>query len=62
MHDRDNSDDSEAWRNLRMSETSGRPLGSNAWIEALEQKSGRTLKAQKRGPKPKLSAFSKLEP
>ncbi|MBA3940098.1 MAG: transposase [Sphingopyxis sp.] len=44
-------DDGTAWRQLRMSETSGRPLGSEAWIEALEARTGRTLKAQKRGPK-----------
>jgi putative transposase len=61
----DGSDDSEAWRVLRMSETSGRPLGGDEWLDALEEKSGRTLKAQKRGPKPKpkqLSVFSKLAP
>jgi len=46
-------DDEDAWRGLRMSETSGRPLGSDAWIEVLEAKTGRTLKPQKRGPKPR---------
>jgi len=45
-------DDAAAWRGLRISETSGRPLGSDAWIEALEAKTGRTLKLQKRGPTP----------
>ena len=44
-------DEAVTWRNLRMSETSGRPLGSAAWIEALEARTGRTLKPQKRGPK-----------
>jgi hypothetical protein len=34
-----------------MSETSGRPLGSSKWLDVLEAKSGRVLKAQKRGPK-----------
>jgi putative transposase len=34
-----------------MSATSGRPLGSAAWLDALEEKTGRTLKPQKRGPK-----------
>jgi putative transposase len=37
-----------------MSETSGRPLGSAEWLEALEERTGRVLKAQKRGPKPKV--------
>lgn len=58
-------DDEAAWRGLRMSETSGRPLGSDAWLEALEAKTGRTLKPRKRGPKPKSlesGVFSKLTP
>jgi putative transposase len=45
--------DEAAWRALRMSETSGRPLGNAEWLDDLEARSGRTLKAQKRGPKPK---------
>lgn len=49
----DPADDDAAWRALRMSETSGRPLGSDAWLEALEARTGRTLKPRKRGPKPK---------
>jgi putative transposase len=36
---------------LRMSETTGRPLGSEAWLDALEAQTGRALKPQKRGPK-----------
>ncbi len=47
-----------AWRGLRMSETSGRPLGSAAWLEAMEAKTGRTLQPQKRGPKPKTRIIS----
>jgi putative transposase len=43
--------DAEQWRRLRMAETSGRPLGSDAWLEALEAQTGRALKPQKRGPK-----------
>jgi putative transposase len=46
-------DDEPAWRALRMAETSGRPLGGEDWLDALEEKSGRVLKPQKRGPKPK---------
>jgi putative transposase len=47
------SADEAAWRALRMSETSGRPLGDTEWLDALEAKTGRTLKPQKRGPKGK---------
>jgi putative transposase len=47
----DMASDAEQWRRLRMSETSGRPLGSEAWLEALEAQTGRALKPQKRGPK-----------
>lgn len=55
-------DHGNAWRSLRQSETSGRPLGSTAWIAQLEAKTGRTLAPQKRGPKPKNRSFSKVEP
>lgn len=40
-----------AYRALRQSETTGRPLGSDDWLDELEQQTGRVLKAQKRGPK-----------
>jgi len=43
--------DEAAWKRLRMSETSGRPLCSDEWIGMLEEKTGRSLKPQKRGPK-----------
>jgi putative transposase len=54
----------EAWRALRRSETTGRPLGGAEWIAAIEAKTGRRLAPQKRGPKPKaaIGAFSKLSP
>jgi putative transposase len=45
------AEDQQASRALRMAETSGRPLGSAAWVEELERQSGRTLAAQRRGPK-----------
>lgn len=47
----DGSYDEVEFKRLRQSETTGRPLGSDAWIEKLESITGRTLKAQKRGPK-----------
>jgi putative transposase len=33
----------------------GRPLGSTAFIGALESATGRSLKPRKRGPKPKAA-------
>lgn len=62
--DTEPDDDGESWRRLRMSETSGRPLGGEAWLDQLEARSGRTLKPRKRGPKPKteFGVFSKLAP
>lgn len=54
--DADPDDGEEAWRRLRMSETSGRPLGGDAWLSALETATGRPLKPRKRGPKPRIEA------
>lgn len=42
---------------LRRSESSGRPLGSEAWIAQLETSTGRALAPQKRGPKPRVSVI-----
>jgi putative transposase len=47
----------DAWRALRRSETSGRPLGAADWIADLEARTGRTLAPQKRGPKPRDSVI-----
>jgi putative transposase len=55
-------DHGDAWRALRRAETTGRPLGAPDWIAALEAKTGRSLAPQKRGPKPRIDAFSKLAP
>jgi putative transposase len=55
-------DCTEAWRALRRSETSGRPLGNAGWIADLEGRTGRTMAPQKRGPKPRERLFSKLAP
>jgi putative transposase len=52
------ADDSSVFKPLRQSETTGRPLGSEAWIEKIEKSTGRTLKAQKRGPKKKTKPFN----
>jgi putative transposase len=37
------ADDADVWQALRRSETSGRPLGSAAWLQQLESRTGRTL-------------------
>ena len=47
--------ESHAFRVLRQSETTGRPLGSDKWVAKLEALTGRQLKPQKRGPKKKNS-------
>ncbi|MDP6176074.1 MAG: hypothetical protein QGF09_18090, partial [Rhodospirillales bacterium] len=41
----------EDLRHLRGLETTGRPAGSESFIEALESRLGRSLKKQKPGPK-----------
>ena len=46
-------DVTEAFKRLRQSETTGRPLGSEDWIEKLAAMTGRELKAKKRGRKRK---------
>ena len=57
--------DAAAWTALRKSESTGRPIGSAGWLEDLERKTGRELKARRRGPMPKEKAaaeLSKLSP
>jgi len=51
-------DVSDAFRALRQSETTGRPLGADGWVEKLEILTGRQLKPQKRGPKRKVAEDS----
>ena len=53
-------EDAAAFKALRQSETTGRPLGSAGWITALERRSGRTLAPQKRGRKSR--EIGKLSP
>ncbi len=50
------SEDSAAFMPLRQSETTGRPLGSEEWIDKIEKVIGRTLKPQKRGPRKKTKS------
>lgn len=51
-------DSTEAYRMLRQSETTGRPLGTEKWIEKLSALTGRELKPKKRGPKGKVMSGS----
>jgi len=53
-------EDASAFKALRQSETTGRPLGSAGWITALERRSARTLAPQKRGRK--IREIGKLSP
>jgi len=45
--------DAELFDRLRAAESVGRPLGSATFVGRIERLTGRTLKAGKRGPKPK---------
>lgn len=45
-------DEPAAFNALRRSETTGRPLGDEAWVDQLERQTNRAVKPQKRGPKP----------
>jgi putative transposase len=44
---------------LRRAELTGRPLGGTAFLTRLEKRLGRTLRPQKRGPKPKTEKGGK---
>ena len=44
---------SDVFKRLRQSETTGRPLGSQDWIDKLTAMTGQELNAKKRGPKEK---------
>jgi len=56
--------DDAGWAELRKSESTGRPVGSERWLAELEQRTGRRLRPGKRGPKKSRagSEFSKLSP
>ncbi|MCY6380528.1 transposase [Hoeflea prorocentri] len=45
-------DEAKAYGALRRAETVGRPIGDTDWLKRLEQQTGRTLSARKRGRKP----------
>ena len=47
---------------LRRSESTGRPLGSSAFLDRVEALLGRDPKPSKRGPRPKRGELSALSP
>ena len=47
----ESAEDEERTKRLRRGESVGRPIGSTAWLEALEQQRGRQFKPGKRGRK-----------
>lgn len=57
--------DSATWAALRRSESTGRPVGGEQWLAALQSRCGRQLLPRKRGPKKRPESageFSKLSP
>ena len=46
-------DEAPTYAALRKAESVGRPVGSAAWLSAMEARTGLTLLPRKRGPKPK---------
>jgi putative transposase len=48
-------EDQQATRALRISETTGRPVGTPEWVSAIELESGRSLAPRRRGPKSKAA-------
>jgi len=48
----DSDAEAAAFKALRQSETTGRPIGGDDWLDTLERSTGRRLKPAKRGRKP----------
>ena len=62
-------DEDAVFAALRRAETTGRPIGADAWIRELEHRSHRSLAPRRLGPKPKdrpaasqTDLFNKLSP
>jgi putative transposase len=47
-------DEALTYAALRKAEKVGRPIGSPQWLADMEERSGMTLRPQKRGPKPRV--------
>jgi len=52
----------EMWERLRKAETTGRPIGDKAWLEQMENRTGRALRPKKRGRKRDHADKSKPSP
>jgi putative transposase len=50
------TEDPAAFKPIRQSETTGRPLVLEEWIDKIEKVTGRALKPQKRGPRKKATS------
>ena len=48
-------DEALSYAALRKAESVGRPVGSPEWLIDMEERTGLTLRPQKRGPKPKAA-------
>ncbi|MBL4614759.1 MAG: transposase [Magnetovibrio sp.] len=46
-------EDDEMMDKIRKAETIGRPIGTSAWLEEIEQRLGRCVRPAKRGPRPR---------
>lgn len=56
-------DEAFTYAALRKAEGLGRPIGSPEWLEAMAERSGKTLLPGKRGPKPKrVKGFADVSP
>jgi len=56
------AEDEEATRRLRRAESIGRPAGSDAFLDALERRYGRSVKPRRRGRPRKAGEISALSP
>jgi putative transposase len=52
-------DEALTYAALRKAESVGRPVGSAEWLADMEQRTGRPLAPQKRGPKPKAAKLER---
>lgn len=57
----DDEPENDLFVRLRQAESIGRPLGSDEFLTRIERQTGRTLKAAKRGPKPKAKTKAKTK-
>jgi putative transposase len=58
----DSEPDQDLFKQLRAAESIGRPLGDDRFLARIERRTGRVLKAGKRGPKPSQPASRRFGP